>query len=179
MADYFTALLSPNRIHERACQLTGHRAYWHRTAYRGGLYSTEHFRTCSFCGSIHPGDLLELLNNGGRLVSSDRPDKFYVFTPNPVAGELVQMGSLPGPVFEKEHWPQRLAHRLYGQLREGLPFEPSINERLSGHFERAVLIPAPAEIKWPLYSAHVNDRQWPAIWAASKNGDSNEEVPSA
>jgi hypothetical protein len=40
------------------------------------------FRTCSYCGSIHPEDLLEALRAGARLSSSDWkygwPHKFYV-----------------------------------------------------------------------------------------------------
>lgn len=42
----------------------------------------ESFRTCSYCGSVHPEDLLRLLGEGARLGGSDWkygwPHKFYL-----------------------------------------------------------------------------------------------------
>jgi len=35
-------------------------------------------RTCSFCGSVHPDDLVQLLRHGWRLEPSDKGYKFYV-----------------------------------------------------------------------------------------------------
>jgi hypothetical protein len=171
--------LSPQGVHTRACQLIGHRAYWHREPYRGGAYSTEHFRTCSYCGCINPGDLMQLLREGGRLESTAKPGKFYLITRNPVAGELVRFGSVSGAVFAKGKWPQDLRHRLYGDVNAQLPFQPTISERLSGHFERPALDSAPALIHWPFYAEHTNHEQWPDIWAAAKHGEKNAEVQSA
>lgn len=41
------------------------------------------FRSCPYCGSVHPDDLLEALNKGARLGGSDWkygfPHKFYVY----------------------------------------------------------------------------------------------------
>ena len=56
------------------------------------------FRTCSYCGSIHPEDLVRHLTSGARLSGSDWkygfPHKFYVENvPNLAAGKVVQMGS--------------------------------------------------------------------------------------
>lgn len=58
------------------------------------------FRTCSYCGSIHPEDLYNLLTAGigVRLGGSDWkygwPHKFYVEgIPNPLAGQRVRSGS--------------------------------------------------------------------------------------
>lgn len=50
------------------------------------------FRTCSYCGSIHPEDLIKFLNEGAKLKGSDWkygwPHKFYVENiPNPLAGK--------------------------------------------------------------------------------------------
>ncbi len=61
-------------------------------------YGTS-FRTCAYCGSIHPGDLLEAIEKGG--VTFDVadwkygwPHKAYVNgIPNPIAGKDVRMGS--------------------------------------------------------------------------------------
>jgi hypothetical protein len=61
-------------------------------------YGTS-FRTCSYCGSIHPEDLLHYLQAGNvRLGGSDWkygwPHKFYVDgIPNPLAGKIVETGS--------------------------------------------------------------------------------------
>jgi len=60
------------------------------------------FRTCSYCGSIHPEDLLLALQNGATLDRADMkygfPHKFYVHgIPNPQAGKQVRVGSKSGP----------------------------------------------------------------------------------
>jgi hypothetical protein len=57
------------------------------------------FRTCSFCGSIHPEDLMAYLESGvAGLDGSDWkygwPHKYYVEgIPNPLACRMVKMGS--------------------------------------------------------------------------------------
>ncbi len=56
------------------------------------------FRTCSYCGSIHPEDLVRVVEAGAKLGGSDWkygwPHKFYVDNiPNPLAGQTVEMGS--------------------------------------------------------------------------------------
>jgi len=58
----------------------------------------EPFRCCGYCGSIHPEDLLTVLNTGARLGGSDwkygYPHKFYVYDiPNPHANEPSVVGS--------------------------------------------------------------------------------------
>jgi hypothetical protein len=178
MAEFPAVAPSPARVHPRAFEFTGHRPCWHRAPYRGGKWSTEHFRTCSYCGCIHPSDMIELLDNGSRFSLTNKRGKFLLFTPNPIAGQLVRMGSVPGAVFAKEHWPQVLMHHLLCDADAALSFVPTIGERLSGHFERPALESAPAEIVWPFYSEHTTERQWPEIWAAAKNG-ARHEIQSA
>lgn len=63
------------------------------------------FRTCSYCGSIHPEDLLNALRAGAKAGGSDWkygwPHKFYVDgIPNTNAGNLVSgtSGSMAGPL---------------------------------------------------------------------------------
>jgi hypothetical protein len=56
------------------------------------------FRTCSYCGSIHPEDLIEALRAGASLGGADWkygwPHKFYVDKiPNPNVGQLVRRTS--------------------------------------------------------------------------------------
>lgn len=63
----------------------------------GGPYA-ETFRTCSYCGCIHPEDLLAALRAGARLERAGMkygwPHKLYVENmPNPKAGEQCRVGS--------------------------------------------------------------------------------------
>lgn len=57
------------------------------------------YRTCWFCGSIHPEDLWHLLTDGAPIEvhRADRkygwPHKFYIEgIPNPIAGDMAEMG---------------------------------------------------------------------------------------
>ena len=66
-----------------------------------GWQSPETFRTCSYCGSIHPEDLLTALSQGATLGGSDWkygwPHKFYIHgIPNPIAGQEVKVGESSG-----------------------------------------------------------------------------------
>lgn len=169
MPEFPAPALAPARVHDRARQLCGHYPCWIRREYRGGLYSIAHFRICSYCGSAHPGDAINFLASGeGRIEESDRPGKHYLIIPNPIAGDFVPMGSIPGKVFDPAHPPADLRGRLRDPARADLRFIPSIAERLAGHFERRALEQAPASIRWPIYSEHISERQWPEIWAAAK-----------
>lgn len=173
---------SPLHVHEHAMGIgTRVKPCWQRAHYKGGRWWTEHFRTCSYCGSIHPADLIEILEteDEAQLVSTSKEGKFLLITPNPIAGQLVEMGSFPGRVFAASNWPQDLKQRLYFDSRGDLPFEPTIGERLQGHFERALYEPAPAMIQWPFYLDHTSERHWPEIWAAANHGEKNAQVQSA
>jgi hypothetical protein len=62
------------------------------------------FRTCSYCGSMHPEDLIAALRQGARLEGADWkygwPHKFYVARiPNPREGQQIVTGEIsePGP----------------------------------------------------------------------------------
>lgn len=60
------------------------------------------YRTCSYCGSIHPEDLIGFLEKGNaRLDRADMkygwPHKFYCAVPNPIAGQTVKIGSESKP----------------------------------------------------------------------------------
>lgn len=56
-------------------------------------------RTCSYCGSIHPEDLLKAIEAGAKMGGSDWkygwPHKFYVKgIPNPIAGQEIEVSSV-------------------------------------------------------------------------------------
>lgn len=158
---------APARVHDRGFERTGHRPTWLRRPYVGGLYSTEHYRTCSWCGCIHPGDMIELLwMRRSKLERTAKEGKHLFLTPNPIAGELVRMGSMPGPVFAFE--PTCLSERLLAPARRDLEIAPDLVERLAGHFERPCLEPAPALIRQPFYSEHTTAPQWAMIEAAAE-----------
>jgi hypothetical protein len=62
-------------------------AWTWRDASRG-----EHFRRCSYCGTIHPEDLVAAMGNGMHADWADRkygwPHKFYIDVPNQDADRL-------------------------------------------------------------------------------------------
>lgn len=115
------------------------------------------FRTCGFCGSIHPEDLLRVLQAGARLECADWkygwPHKFYVSNiPNPNHGKLVPRvwASDEWPVSEarSEHW-NKVAQSYGGRLE----FEQS------GPAGCKVTVLAPdgptTHAKW--YNVHLSD----------------------
>lgn len=174
MPEFRAVSRSPARVHEQARALTGHHPCWLRRPYSGGIYCTEHFRVCSYCGSVHPSDMIELLEAGRSTFESTTKLGKYVFTtPNPVAGELVRMGSLPVAVFNWVIPPQSLRKRLNEEASER---DATTAERLIGHIERPILEEAPAMIRWPFYSEHTTDRQWPEIWAAAAQGAGHAQI---
>lgn len=167
---------SPARVHPRARELSGHHPHWHRASYRGGLICSLHFRTCSFCGSIHPSDMMALLRSGRSFLEpTAKADKRILRTPNPIAGRRIRMGSLPEPVFE--FWPLSLRDRL--REPAAADCEPSPAERLAGHCERPLFRPAPDWIEQPFFLQHTTDEQWGEILAAIAQGERHApSIPS-
>jgi hypothetical protein len=45
-------------------------------------YDREGYRVCSYCGSMHPDDLMEAVRNGSEIGPTDKSYKFYVDVPN-------------------------------------------------------------------------------------------------
>jgi hypothetical protein len=157
---------SPARVHTRALMTSRLTAAWIRLTYRGGLYLRDHYRTCSWCGCIHPFDLIELLDAGKSRLRHIRPGKIVLLTPNPIAGELVAMGSVPGPVFPKDRQPADLSSKF---LLASIPgVNPTRTELLNEHYDRPCHVPAPDLIEQPLYAEHTTDSQWAAIEAVAE-----------
>lgn len=84
------------------------------------------FRTCSYCGSIHPEDLIEAIKAGATLGGADWkygwPHKFYVDKiPNPNAGQPRSFTSMsiagPEPTEEERASMQQYADRPDCELR--------------------------------------------------------------
>lgn len=87
-------------------------------------------RTCSFCGSVHPADLLELLLAGFEMEPSNKGDKWYVHPPgwrkhmdrvfgelrmNPVKSAFVE--AQPLIKFYTQHATTEELARINSQLR--------------------------------------------------------------
>jgi hypothetical protein len=166
MGEFAAPTPAPRRVHDNAWRI-GHHPVWIRRPYNHEIYAISHFRICSWCGCIHPLDLIGLLAEGSTIESATKPGKYWLVTPNPVAGDLVRMGSVPGRVFDRRHEPRDLRHKLSAPKKRGLMFEPSASERLSGHFDRPALEVAPKVIRWPFYAVHTTEWQWSEIWAAA------------
>lgn len=82
---------------------------WARSKYPDPYQET--FRTCSYCGSIHPEDLVKVLAEGATLGGSDWkygwPHKFYVEgIPNPKLGQEYPQYMYGGLRAGEEGWEQ-------------------------------------------------------------------------
>lgn len=87
-----------------------HRSEWRQRPANERWPQGIPYRTCSYCGSIHPEDLLAALDAGAELHGSDWkygwPHKFYVENiPNPHRDEPAEVGkkSCPGEDGEPVH----------------------------------------------------------------------------
>lgn len=123
-------------------QLTWRTSWAERTPHRDRL------RRCSYCGSVHPEDLLDALNKWARLRFADWkygwPHKFYVEgVPNELAGQTVEVGSTSGPSFGSD----------------GSPNLPDLTpeERLSRRFDRPIMGEAGPYAVVKFYNEHLLD----------------------
>lgn len=109
----------------------------------------ETFRRCSWCGAMHPEDLVRAIETapppkvieapfGGpswtreSVFWSDKIGyKLYVLVPNPIVGQIVECGSRSGPVDPDD-------------MSKGSKTEPIMGEA-----------PATIQAKW--YSSHLDD----------------------
>ena len=66
------------------------------------VLADEHFQRCSYCGSMHPQDLVLAINDGAPLHETTMkygfPHKFYVDVPNPEPERIVRTGSTSYPL---------------------------------------------------------------------------------
>lgn len=113
----------------------------------------EAFRTCSYCGSIHPEDLVRVAAAGATIGGSDWkygwPHKFYVDNiPNPVAGQMrrnggVSVGKYRLPTLED-------AQKEY-------PGYSNWRESKHDGWEADSIAPAPAKMQTKWYNEHMLD----------------------
>lgn len=134
-----------------------HKCEWRVQAYDGGPYKHT-FRTCSYCGGMHPADLIDLLDHEEDVdvAPTTKGHKWYVKgVPNPIYGRSCRSGSRSGPVFERGR-----GQTLLQRLRDPsiMPRElgrASILERLRGHYERPMYSAAPKHCFAKFYTYHI------------------------
>lgn len=83
----------------------GYQAVWREPPPEGDEPYSREYRTCSWCGSLNPEDLLKILDAGGKLEACDWkygwPHKFYVKYPNAKAGQECCIGrGSDGPIMD-------------------------------------------------------------------------------
>lgn len=87
-----------------------------------GFPDDRGYRSCGYCGSIHPEDLLGYIQRGqtGRAEMADRkygyPHKVYVDVANPLAGQLVSRSMSSEPDGKGGR------RQVYGEPRPDSPF---------------------------------------------------------
>jgi hypothetical protein len=115
----------------------------------------EPFRSCSYCGSIHPEDLIALLKAGATMHGADWkygwPHKFYVEgIPNPHAGKIVEMGSSSGGDIGEEtpgaQWKSTCGHT-----------DCKKRTRDHGYWQVPHMASAPKTTPAKFYNAHLED----------------------
>lgn len=112
------------------------------------------FRHCSYCGSLHPEDLITALKAGATMHGSDWkygwPHKFYVTVPNTIAGKVVGMGGSSGgsigPDTPGAVWESTCAHADCGE-----------RTRAHGYWTVPFMEPAPATCQSKFYNTHLDD----------------------
>lgn len=78
---------------------------WEKS-WKGKQPYSHSLRCCSYCGSLHPEDLITALANGATTHEADWkygwPHKLYIEgVPNELAGQTVEVGSESGPGYRK------------------------------------------------------------------------------
>ena len=113
------------------------------------------FRSCSYCGSMHPEDLLKAIEAGAKLGGSDWkygwPHKFYVDgVPNTNAGNLVTRSSGGGP----GQLDERKRADLESRLESGSRLEV---DQQADRYEYRVLEPDGPTTHGKWYNIHLKD----------------------
>jgi hypothetical protein len=126
-----------------------------------GRQSYEPFRSCSFCGSMHPEDLLTAIKAGATLGGSDWkygwPHKFYVNAiPHVHPEREVWRGGSSGPLYRcrtcgfeppKSAWPVPLCEHVTDRVQYAI----------TGHYKDDIFEPVGPTVHGKWYNTHLND----------------------
>lgn len=136
-----------------------HQCRWQVRPYDGGPYMHT-FRTCSYCGSIHPDELIEHVRLGtGQLHGTTQNNKVYLDIPNPVAGQRVRVGGECGPVFSPDAPSGVIARLLAEHSMPDRLGRPTLRERIRGRYSRAIMGEAPTLVRAKLRTWHLSEDQ--------------------
>ncbi len=65
----------------------------------GDTWMMRHgLRRCSYCGSMHPDDVMAALKAGRKIGPTDKSYKAYLSLPNEKAGKRIKVGESTGPI---------------------------------------------------------------------------------
>lgn len=135
-------------------------------ATRDDGYEGRPFRTCSYCGCIHPDDLIVALKAGAKLQGADLkygwPHKFYVDSiPSTNKGALVKKISASGFKSEqaaRDDGAKYLKDGFQIQVKSTTaPDHATQTFKETGYFEYAILEPAGDLTHGKWYNDHLKD----------------------
>lgn len=126
------------------------------------------FRTCSYCGSMHPEDLYRAVLAGATLGGADWkygwPHKFYVDLPNPAAGQL-----RGGTSTTIGGWGSEVGMSLEALKAKHPQYADwEWTERKEGGYRVTKFSPAPAQTHAKFYNEHLKDLEAPAFQALAR-----------
>lgn len=143
----------PSQAHGTMAVQRLHKSHWKVRPYDGGPYHHK-LRQCSYCGGLHPDDLIAAVEAGAKIEGTDKGYKLYARVPNLVAGKWVRTGSSSGPTFRRA--PTTLRERLVGPT---MVTDPTLQERISGRFDRSLYDLGSPEAHVKVYLWHFTDAQ--------------------
>lgn len=124
------------------------------------------FRTCSYCGSIHPQDLLDAIKAGAVLGGADWkygwPHKFYISNiPNPHQGAMVRKtsgGSYKSEAAAREAGLPYVREGYRLEVKEGVTPDPeTLTFNMNGQWSFEIYEPAGAFTHGKWYNDHLSD----------------------
>lgn len=124
------------------------------------------FRTCSYCGCMHPADLLAAIKAGATLGGSDWkygwPHKFYVYSiPNPDPNAMVRTtsgGSYPSEAKAREAGATYVKPGYRLEVKEGIaPDEATLTFNMTGRWSFEIYQPIGKTTQGKWYNDHLRD----------------------
>jgi hypothetical protein len=95
---------------------------------------------------MNPDTLMALLESGGaELGPTDKSYKVYVSRPNPIAGQIIRIGSDSGPAFDRAGMPTRA--------------DLTPDEIKANHYTRDIMGPASSVTNEKFYFRHLSNDQ--------------------
>lgn len=143
-----------------------HQSRWEVRPYDGGPYD-HGLRTCSYCGSLHPDDVIALVRSGRPLEGTSKRYKAYISPPNLVAGKRVRTGSESGPVFGRIKPTTRVQRILGPHDMPARLGQPTLMERLIGRYDRKIFGVGTATAFGKVYFWHFTDAELAELRSAA------------